>query len=306
MPVKPGRVCYSLLAGLARNCSVLHTNDGFVNWRLIRQSELGPSRWGGETNLEKCQTQSFWHVTLPVLHGKAGWLSDFGGVSPGGCCSELIWCLISEINSVSWDLHVDAFAVCLVFKLLLLSLFFFMTQRTKANGFIYTQHSLLCFLSIVQVPRITSLFPRMTFRPLFSTMQTASLLSSHPVEAAMCGVAGAMYYLCERAFASRWKPTKVCLFLLALEITFTSMFPPRGALPQLWQELQLRLGHCTWLTLISMCVGYLCVFNHLTGKRNQFWKDSKLKMQHHQIINGTDLKYYSTWRSCSKNSAKLL
>ncbi|KAM6103554.1 protein spire homolog 1 isoform 3-T3 [Theristicus caerulescens] len=58
------------------------------------------------------------------------------------------------------------------------------------------------------VPRITSLFPRMTFRPLFSTMQTASLLSSHPVEAAMCGVAGAMYYLCERAFASRWKSTK--------------------------------------------------------------------------------------------------
>lgn len=181
-----------------------------------------------------------------------------------------------------------------------------MTQGTKANGFIYTQHSLLCFLSIVQVPRITSLFPRMTFRPLFTTVQTASLLSSHPVEAAMCGVAGAMYYLCERAFASRWKPAKVCLFLLALEITFTSMFPPRGALPQLWQELQLRLGHCTWLTLISMCVGYLCVFNHLTGKRNQFWKDSKLKMQHHQIINGTDLKYYSTWRSCSKNPAKLL
>ncbi|KAL2308516.1 hypothetical protein Nmel_001559 [Mimus melanotis] len=58
------------------------------------------------------------------------------------------------------------------------------------------------------VPRITSLFPRMTFRPLFTTMQTASLLSSHPVEAAMCGVAGAMYYLCERAFASRWKPAK--------------------------------------------------------------------------------------------------
>ncbi|XP_054237577.1 protein spire homolog 1 [Indicator indicator] len=59
-----------------------------------------------------------------------------------------------------------------------------------------------------RVPRITSLFPRMTFRPLFSTMQTASLLSSHPIEAAMCGVAGAMYYLCERAFASSWKPTK--------------------------------------------------------------------------------------------------
>lgn len=95
---------------------------------------------------------------------------------------------------------------------IIIIILFFMTQKTKANGFIYTQHSLLCFLSIVQVPRITSLFPRMTFRPLFSTMQTASLLSSHPIEAAMCGVAGAMYYLCERAFASRWKPAKVCLF----------------------------------------------------------------------------------------------
>lgn len=72
-------VCYSLLAGLAGNCSVLHTNDGFVNWHLIRQRWLGPSRWGGETNLEKCQTQSFWDATLPVVHGKAGWLSDFGG-----------------------------------------------------------------------------------------------------------------------------------------------------------------------------------------------------------------------------------
>ncbi|XP_019345951.1 protein spire homolog 1 isoform X1 [Alligator mississippiensis] len=58
------------------------------------------------------------------------------------------------------------------------------------------------------VPRITSLFPRTTFRPLFSTIQTASLFNSHPFEAAMFGVAGAMYYLCERAFTSRWKPAK--------------------------------------------------------------------------------------------------
>jgi len=48
-------VCYSLLAGLARNWSVLHTNDGFLNWRFIRRRELGPSRWGGETGLERCQ-----------------------------------------------------------------------------------------------------------------------------------------------------------------------------------------------------------------------------------------------------------
>ncbi|XP_068955711.1 protein spire homolog 1 isoform X2 [Petaurus breviceps papuanus] len=58
------------------------------------------------------------------------------------------------------------------------------------------------------VPRITSLWPRTPFRPLFSTIQTASLLSSHPFEAAMFGVAGAMYYLCERAFTSRWKSAK--------------------------------------------------------------------------------------------------
>ncbi|KAM5305368.1 protein spire homolog 1 isoform 2-T2 [Glossophaga mutica] len=58
------------------------------------------------------------------------------------------------------------------------------------------------------VPRITSVWPRTPFRPLFSTIQTASLLSSHPFEAAMFGVAGAMYYLCERAFTSRWKSSK--------------------------------------------------------------------------------------------------
>ncbi|XP_038603134.1 protein spire homolog 1 isoform X2 [Tachyglossus aculeatus] len=58
------------------------------------------------------------------------------------------------------------------------------------------------------VPRITSLWPRTPFRPLFSTIQTASLLSSHPFEAAMLGAAGAMYYLCERALTSRWKSAK--------------------------------------------------------------------------------------------------
>ncbi|EDM14737.1 spire homolog 1 (Drosophila) (predicted), isoform CRA_d [Rattus norvegicus] len=58
------------------------------------------------------------------------------------------------------------------------------------------------------VPRITSVWPRTPFRPLFSAIQTASLLSSHPFEAAMFGVAGAMYYLFERAFTSRWKPSK--------------------------------------------------------------------------------------------------
>lgn len=79
------------------------------------------------------------------------------------------------------------------------------------------------FLSIVQVPRITSVWPRTPFRPLFSAIQTASLLSSHPFEAAMFGVAGAMYYLFERAFTSRWKPSKVGLFLLALGIPLLSV-----------------------------------------------------------------------------------
>ncbi|XP_029087437.1 protein spire homolog 1 isoform X5 [Monodon monoceros] len=58
------------------------------------------------------------------------------------------------------------------------------------------------------VPRITRVWPTTPFRPLFSTLQTASLLGSHPLEAALLGVAGAMYYLCERAFTSRWKSAK--------------------------------------------------------------------------------------------------
>ncbi|ELV12764.1 Protein spire like protein 1 [Tupaia chinensis] len=58
------------------------------------------------------------------------------------------------------------------------------------------------------VSRITRVWPRTPFRPLFSTIQTASLLSSHPFEAAVFGVAGAMYYLCERALTSRWRSSK--------------------------------------------------------------------------------------------------
>ncbi|XP_063779497.1 protein spire homolog 1 isoform X2 [Pseudophryne corroboree] len=54
------------------------------------------------------------------------------------------------------------------------------------------------------VPRITSFFPRMTFRPPFSTIHTASLLGSHPFEAAIFGAAGAMFYLFEKAYAGRW------------------------------------------------------------------------------------------------------
>eukprot|EP00070_Physeter_catodon_P029636 XP_028336530.1 protein spire homolog 1 isoform X1 [Physeter catodon] len=63
-------------------------------------------------------------------------------------------------------------------------------------------------LDVESVPRITRVWPTTPFRPLFSTLQTASLLGSHPLEAALLGVAGAMYYLCERAFTSRWKSAK--------------------------------------------------------------------------------------------------
>ncbi|XP_071458587.1 protein spire homolog 1 isoform X1 [Marmota flaviventris] len=58
------------------------------------------------------------------------------------------------------------------------------------------------------VPGMSSAWPRTPFRPLFSTLHTASLLSSHPLEAAVFGVAGAVYYLCERAFTSRWTSSK--------------------------------------------------------------------------------------------------
>ncbi|XP_047382211.1 protein spire homolog 1 isoform X2 [Sciurus carolinensis] len=58
------------------------------------------------------------------------------------------------------------------------------------------------------VPRMTSVWPRTPFRPLFSAIHTASLLSSHPLEAAVFGVAGAMCFLCARAFTSRWTSAK--------------------------------------------------------------------------------------------------
>ncbi|KAM5157212.1 protein spire homolog 1 isoform 1-T1 [Mantella aurantiaca] len=55
------------------------------------------------------------------------------------------------------------------------------------------------------VPRITSFFPRMVLRTPFSSIHTASLLGSHPFEAAIFGAAGAMFYLFEKAYASRWR-----------------------------------------------------------------------------------------------------
>uniref|UniRef100_H3AG69 Spire type actin nucleation factor 1 n=1 Tax=Latimeria chalumnae TaxID=7897 RepID=H3AG69_LATCH len=58
------------------------------------------------------------------------------------------------------------------------------------------------------VPWITSFFPGMSCLPFFHTTQAASLLGSHPFEAAMFGVAGAVYFLCEKLYASRWKAPK--------------------------------------------------------------------------------------------------
>ncbi|XP_062986591.1 protein spire homolog 1 isoform X1 [Elgaria multicarinata webbii] len=56
------------------------------------------------------------------------------------------------------------------------------------------------------VARKTGVFPRMMLKTLFSTI--ASQLSSHPFEAALFGVARIIYYLCERAFNNKWKPSK--------------------------------------------------------------------------------------------------
>lgn len=98
---KQAGVCYSLLAGLAGNWSVLHTNDGFVNWHLIRQGESDLSRWGGETNLEKYQIQSFWYVILAALHGKAG-SSVTGGGQPCGVLTVVSWPDPSWVRWSQW------------------------------------------------------------------------------------------------------------------------------------------------------------------------------------------------------------
>ncbi|XP_072854887.2 protein spire homolog 1 isoform X1 [Pogona vitticeps] len=58
------------------------------------------------------------------------------------------------------------------------------------------------------VPRITGFFPRITLKTLFSTIHTASHLSSHPFDAVLFGMMKTMYYLCERALNNKWKPSK--------------------------------------------------------------------------------------------------
>lgn len=118
---KQAGVCCSLLAGLARNWSVLHTNYGFVNWHLIRQRELELSRWGRETNLVKGRQSPFWNVTLPVLHGRQVFVGPAWWCA---YCGELIWCLIRD-EVMSSYVHMNAFVVCLLFFFF----FFFLNQH---------------------------------------------------------------------------------------------------------------------------------------------------------------------------------
>ncbi|XP_048363569.1 protein spire homolog 1 isoform X2 [Sphaerodactylus townsendi] len=58
------------------------------------------------------------------------------------------------------------------------------------------------------VPRITSFFPRMMFKTQFSTIYTASHLSSHLFEVALFGVVRTIYFLFEKAFNNKWIPQK--------------------------------------------------------------------------------------------------
>ncbi|XP_059832501.1 protein spire homolog 1-like isoform X2 [Hypanus sabinus] len=58
------------------------------------------------------------------------------------------------------------------------------------------------------VSRLSSLLPRMNLQPFFPTIQAASMLNSYPVEAALFGIIGAVYLLCEGVFTSRWKRPK--------------------------------------------------------------------------------------------------
>ncbi|XP_025022204.1 protein spire homolog 1 isoform X1 [Python bivittatus] len=61
---------------------------------------------------------------------------------------------------------------------------------------------ILLLFGLMRVRRL--LVPRKT---LFSTIHTASQLSSHPFDAVLFGMARTGYYLCERVF-NKWKPSK--------------------------------------------------------------------------------------------------
>ncbi|XP_067834344.1 protein spire homolog 1-like isoform X2 [Heptranchias perlo] len=58
------------------------------------------------------------------------------------------------------------------------------------------------------VSRLSSLLPRMNLQSFFPTMQTASMLNYCHMEAAMFGIMGAVCFLCERVYTSRWKIPK--------------------------------------------------------------------------------------------------
>ncbi|XP_078397192.1 protein spire homolog 1-like isoform X3 [Cetorhinus maximus] len=58
------------------------------------------------------------------------------------------------------------------------------------------------------VSRLSSLLPRMNLQLFIPTMQTVSMLNYYPLEAAMFGLVGAVYFLCEGVFINRWKRPK--------------------------------------------------------------------------------------------------
>ncbi|XP_048386062.1 protein spire homolog 1-like isoform X2 [Stegostoma tigrinum] len=58
------------------------------------------------------------------------------------------------------------------------------------------------------VSRLSSLLPWMSHQLFIPSMQTVSMLNSCPLEAAMFGLVGAVYVLCEGVFTSRWKTPK--------------------------------------------------------------------------------------------------
>ncbi|XP_055490342.1 protein spire homolog 1-like isoform X2 [Leucoraja erinacea] len=58
------------------------------------------------------------------------------------------------------------------------------------------------------VSRTSGLLPQRNLQPLFPAMQAVSMLNSHPVEAVMFGIMGAVCLLCEGVFINRWWRTK--------------------------------------------------------------------------------------------------
>jgi hypothetical protein len=88
-----------------------------------------------------------------------------------------------------------------------------------------------------------------------------------------------MYYLCERAFTSRWKSSKVGLFLPVLGITLLCI--SSTVIPQLLHSARINSSDRPFASdhwFLSYRIHRSC--HDLIWERN-YWKDNKLKMQHH-------------------------